>query len=175
LRRALPEAGCFLHADVQTVQWRPDAPFILDVAEFERLIADDRWRMTDDRWSEIRRRPAISYLLSTICHLQAAVDLYRGDLLSGCYDDWIVAERERLHKLCIEALDRLIVLLEGRQDYRTAIGYTQRLVRHEPLDEAAYVRLMRLYTLTGGRVSALRAYQTCVTVSSTNGWPRPTS
>src|SRR5512134_3398088 len=35
LRQALPEADHFLQADAQTLQWRPDAPFSLDVADFE--------------------------------------------------------------------------------------------------------------------------------------------
>jgi DNA-binding SARP family transcriptional activator len=35
LRGGLPDASLFLEAGAQTVHWRPDAPCILDVAEFE--------------------------------------------------------------------------------------------------------------------------------------------
>jgi DNA-binding SARP family transcriptional activator len=35
VRQALPAAEHFLHADGQVVQWRADAPWTLDVAEFE--------------------------------------------------------------------------------------------------------------------------------------------
>ena len=35
LRQALPEADRFLQADAQTLRWRPEAPFRLDVADFE--------------------------------------------------------------------------------------------------------------------------------------------
>ena len=38
LKHALPAADHFVHADTQTVQWLPDTPFTLDVAEFEEAI-----------------------------------------------------------------------------------------------------------------------------------------
>src|SRR5499433_209297 len=39
LRRDLPYADHFLHADKQALRWRSDAPWKLDVADFERAIA----------------------------------------------------------------------------------------------------------------------------------------
>jgi DNA-binding SARP family transcriptional activator len=39
LRHALPDADSFLYADASTVCWRSDAPFQLDVAEFERALS----------------------------------------------------------------------------------------------------------------------------------------
>src|SRR4029079_12010421 len=35
LRQALPDAAQLLAADVNTVQWLADGPFVLDVAEFD--------------------------------------------------------------------------------------------------------------------------------------------
>ncbi len=39
LRRALPNSDSFLDTTVQTIQWRYDAPFSLDVADFEDSLA----------------------------------------------------------------------------------------------------------------------------------------
>lgn len=39
LRQALPEANEFICITSQTLQWRPEASFALDVAEFEAAIA----------------------------------------------------------------------------------------------------------------------------------------
>ncbi|MGH2517700.1 MAG: AfsR/SARP family transcriptional regulator, partial [Ktedonobacterales bacterium] len=39
LRLALPGADTFLVADTNTIRWRPDAPYTLDVAGFERALA----------------------------------------------------------------------------------------------------------------------------------------
>ena len=44
--------------------------------------------------------------------LEHAAGLYRGDLLPASYDDWVVAERERLVVRHQRVLDRLIGLLE---------------------------------------------------------------
>src|SRR5215469_7673521 len=38
LKQTLPEADHFVHTDAQTVGWRPDAPFRLDVVEFEQAL-----------------------------------------------------------------------------------------------------------------------------------------
>jgi predicted ATPase/DNA-binding SARP family transcriptional activator len=141
LRQALPEADRFLYTDAQTLQWRPDAPFTLDVADFE---------------SNAQK--------SSLIALQEAVDLYRGDLLPSCYDDWILPERERLHQRFIEALERLIGLLENKRDYATAISYAQRLLRYDLLHEETYRHLMRLYALNGDQAGVQRTYQECVTV-----------
>jgi len=152
LRQALPEADGFLHTDTQTLQWRAEAPFTLDVADFESALAQaEQAGQTGD---QVALRTA----------LEEAVDLYGGELLPSCYDDWILPERERLSQAFIGALERLILLLEEGRDYRAAIGYAQRLLRHDPLHEATYRRLMRLQALSGDRAGALRTYHTCVTV-----------
>ncbi|MFB0537017.1 MAG: BTAD domain-containing putative transcriptional regulator [Anaerolineae bacterium] len=152
LRHALPDADRFLYADSQTLQWQADDPFTLDVADFESAVAQaEQAEQTGDQ-DTVRKA------------LEEAVASYRGDLLPSCYDDWILPERERLSQAFIGALERLMVLLEDQRDYRTAIGYAQRLLRHDPLHEATCRRLMRLHTLSGDRAGALRAYHTCATV-----------
>jgi predicted ATPase len=87
--------------------------------------------------------------------------LYHGDLWPGCYDDWILPERERLRQTFSEALERLIELLEYERDYPAAVRYTRRLLQHDPLHEATHRRLMRLYALSGDRAGVERVYQEC--------------
>ena len=148
LRRALPDADRFLEATAQTVQWRLDAPFSLDVAAFEDGLA--RAEQAGDG-TTVRAA------------LEGAIDLYGGELLLSCYDDWLLPLRERLHQRYIGALERLIELLEEGRAYEEAIRYGRLLLRRDPLHEAGYRRLMRLYALKGDRVAALRAYHTCAT------------
>jgi DNA-binding SARP family transcriptional activator/predicted ATPase len=151
LRQALPEANLFLHAEAGALQWRPDAPFTLDVADFESALA--RAAQAERAADQVTMRDA----------LEQAAGVYQGDLLPACYDDWVLPERERLRQRFIETLDRLIGLLESQRGYQAAIGYAQRLLRHDPLHEAACRRLMRLRALSGDRAGALRVYHTCAT------------
>ena len=92
------------------------------------------------------------------------MELYRGDLLPSCYDDWVLPERERLRQIFAKTLERLMTLLESERDYRAAIMYAQRLLRHDPLQEVTYRCLIRLHALSGDRTGAARVYHTCATV-----------
>jgi hypothetical protein len=110
LRRALPNPDRFLHADAKTLQWLPEAPFTLDVAEFERAL--DQVEQANDT-------------ANAQALLEQAVDLYQGDLLPSCYDDWIIPERERLRQRFTRALDRLVQSLENQRAYSEAIRHAQ--------------------------------------------------
>lgn len=142
LAGALPQPGRFLDINAQTLQWRTDAPFTLDVDEFEKAVNG----------------------AASATALRAAVQLYRGDLMPSCYEDWIRTERDRLRQVFLNALERLILLLESERDYAGAIDCAQTLLRHDPLHEETYRHLMRLYAVTLNRAGALRTYHTCTTL-----------
>lgn len=148
LRRAIPQADSFLEVGPASIQWRPDGPFSLDVAQFE--LAASRADEGDD--AEVRGI------------LEEAAALYGGELLPGCYDEWTLADRERLRDRNIALLERLTTILEKERDYRDAARYAELLLRSDPLHESTYRRLMRLYSLCGDRARALRVYHTCATV-----------
>ena len=148
LRQALPDADRFLSLEGPTVQWRQDAPYTLDVAAFQQAVS-----RAERAGEEAARRAA----------LERAIELYGGELLPSCYDDWLLPQRERLHQAYIRAMERLIQLLEEEREYDQALRYAQRLLREDPLHEAGYRRLMRLHALSGDRAGALRVYHACAT------------
>ena len=116
LRHALPNPDQFLQADAGSVQWLPDAPYRLDVAEFESAIARAAAVEGTADWRDVCQA------------LQQAAGLYAGDLLPSCYDDWITPERDRLRQQCVTALNRLVYLLERLRDYGPALDHAQRLL-----------------------------------------------
>lgn len=142
LKRALPEDESYLVLETQTIQWNPQVQLVLDVEAFTRL--------TDRTASR--------------ANLQQAVDLYRGDLLLECYDDWIQPEREQLRQVYFNTLNSLIGELEGERDYPGAIVYAQRLVQADPLQENASQWLMRLHAAAGDRARALHVYHSCASL-----------
>src|SRR5258708_32606769 len=155
LRQALPYIDNFLRADRQSLHWQPSHPgasWTLDVQDVEQALASAQQAEQAQDMSAMRQA------------LERAVDLYRGDLLPSCYDEWILPERERVRQLFFQASERLIALLEQERDYDAAITAAQRLLRHDPLNEATYRSLMRSYALRRDRAAALRGYHTCVTV-----------
>lgn len=152
LRRELPEADRCLHIAGASLQWQSDAPVRLDVADFEAALAAA---------SEATGAGVSDRALAT---LQEAVNLYHGDLLPDCYDEWVLAERERLRQHYVAALSQLTSLLESIEKYDQAITYARRLLAQDDLQEKGYRQLMRLYALAGNRAAALRVYHNCATV-----------
>ena len=152
LRRALPNADTFLYTDRQGIQWRPRSPhasWTLDVLDFEQALVH----------AQQAQEPS-----AALHALEKAVALYHGDLLPGCYDEWILPERDRLQQAFLKALERLIALQEEQRDYDAAVSTARRLLGHDPLHEATYRHLMRLYAGSGDPASALRVYYTCATI-----------
>jgi DNA-binding SARP family transcriptional activator len=102
--------------------------------------------------------------------LEQAAELYQGDLLLGftvsepLFEDWLVAERERLREMALEALARLLAHQTKTGRTEQAIQTAIRLLRLDPLQEAVHRRLMRLYARQGRRGAALKQYQACLTV-----------
>ena len=152
LKQTLPEADRFIHADAQTVQWHPEAPYRLDVADFEQACA--RAEAATQQGDLIALRVA----------LEQASALYQGDLLPSCYDDWILPARERLRQAFTGALQGVLRLLERAGQPREALPYAERLVCHDPLREETYRILMRLHAQCGDRAGVLRVYHTCTSV-----------
>jgi DNA-binding SARP family transcriptional activator len=145
LRRALPDPDRFLDVTPRTLRWRVEAPYWLDVAAFAETLARAD-AQTEDQG---------------LAALTDAVEIYRGDLLDGFYDDWVLAEREHLRTRYLVALERLITLLCERGDHARAIAYAERFLHHDPLNEAAYRHLMRLHHASGQQARALQIYHRC--------------
>ena len=102
--------------------------------------------------------------------LKQAIDLYRGDFLDGFaineerFDQFVVGERDRLHRLAIRAHAQLVELQGRRGALDEAIGTAQRSLRLDILQEPMHRMLMRLYLESGDVVEALQQYETCLKV-----------
>ena len=100
--------------------------------------------------------------------LEQAAELYRGDLLLGfsvnepLFEEWLVAERERLREMALAALARLLAQQSKAAGTERAIQTAVRLLGLDPLQEGVHRTLMRLYLRQGRRGAALKQYQVCV-------------
>src|SRR5215469_15146378 len=144
IRQALPVDPTLV--DGEHVAFAAEAVAV-DVSEFEQLARSDD---PDD--------------------LERAAALYQGDLLEGIragsarFEEWLLAERERLHELALEALAKLLGHQMKLGATEPAIQTALRLLSLDPLQEVTHRALMRLYAGQGRRAAALRQYQLCVDV-----------
>jgi DNA-binding SARP family transcriptional activator len=135
-RKILVEDGDFLSLDPALVQ--------VDVAEFEKGLAS-----------------------GTEEGLSRAVSLYRGDFLEGFeldeerFDQWVIAERDRLHRAALRAHSQLVELQarSGKRD--EAIATAQQALRIDPLQETMHRTLMKLYMDSGDLTNAVQQYDVC--------------
>lgn len=139
-----------LRVESDWVSLNPAAELWLDIAVFERAFAAAR---------EIPGRDLEPALAQS---LDAAVQLYQGDLLEGWYQDWCFCERERLQSEYLIMLDKLMGYCEAHQEYEAGLAYGQQVMRYERARESTHRRLMRLHYLAGDRTAALRQYERCV-------------
>jgi len=147
-------AGCtrWLSLGPNRLEWRRELAVDVDVEAFEHAVAQA------DEAEQAHDLPALHEILAQ------ALGEYGGDLLPGCYEDWITPDRERSRQAYARVLDRAISLCEDQGDHAAAIEYAQQRLRHDPLDEHSYGRLMHLHALNDDRISALRVYHACVSM-----------
>jgi predicted ATPase/DNA-binding SARP family transcriptional activator len=136
-------AGAVLIADRTSVRLNPHA-VATDVAEFEAGL------QTAARAGSRTERAQ---------QLTEVVALYRGELLPGCFEDWVLRERERLAEAFLQGLGELIGLLEAGGDLAGAIQWARRGVAADPLREAGQRELIRLLGSVGQREAAERQYR----------------
>ncbi len=97
----------------------------------------------------------------TRANAQTLVELYRGDLLADFYDDWIIAERDRLRARYVETLLRLVQDARSCSEYARAIQLARQVLAREPANERAHQHLMFAYVASGNPAAALAQYDEC--------------
>jgi predicted ATPase/DNA-binding SARP family transcriptional activator len=136
LERSLPQIDGveWIARDDRSVLWNDRAPAWIDVRAFEDAIAD----------------PA---------RLAEACDCYRGELLAGYYDEFVLGERERLRGTYIKALASLTCEARTARDYGAALGFAGKLLAADEWREDTVREWMTAAYESGDRSGALAAYE----------------
>ena len=91
--------------------------------------------------------------------LEQALKLYQGDMLEGFYDDWALDERERLHEIYLQVLERLAQLYKTAGRFSEALDCALRLTNADPLNESGQREVMRIYAALNRPEAALAQFQ----------------
>src|SRR5690606_36420233 len=119
----------------------------VDAVEFERLV--------DARDSASR---------------MAAIDRYAGPLLDGfvvrapAFEEWVVAERQRLHERAVEAMYAAARAAADAGSVDSALDLARRLLRLQPWHEQGSLLAIRMLTNLGERGAAMQQYRTLARV-----------
>jgi DNA-binding SARP family transcriptional activator len=93
--------------------------------------------------------------------VQRLLRLYRGPLLTGESEPWILAPRERLRSAFLRRVAALSDLLQASHQYEALIDLNSRVLDVEPLAEEVYRRLMQGLIAQDRHAEARQIYQRC--------------
>jgi DNA-binding SARP family transcriptional activator len=132
------------------------------------------WRDTktcrvDARVFDVERKAALAAAAAgddhgILRHGAAAIAAYRGELLPGVYEDWLLEARSQLERQCVETCDLVGAARARAGDLAGAIAVARRRIQLQPLEEAGYRTLMELQADQGDRSGAVSTYHHCASV-----------
>ena len=80
----------------------------------------------------------------------------RGELLPGCWDSWLVFERERLRQEAVHLCEACCAAAMTADDTNRAILHALTAVEADPLRESANMWVLRAHLAAGNRAQAVR-------------------
>jgi DNA-binding SARP family transcriptional activator/energy-coupling factor transporter ATP-binding protein EcfA2 len=89
------------------------------------------------------------------------IDLYRGELLPGFYDEWVTLERDRLQAAFHQKMDHLLERLIQVRRWDEVLKWGEQWIRYGFSTEPAYRALMQAYAGMGNRGMVGITYQRC--------------
>jgi predicted ATPase/DNA-binding SARP family transcriptional activator len=91
--------------------------------------------------------------------LTQAVALYRGPLLEGCAEEWVLPERNAREQACLQALETLAAGALAAGDPSAAISHLRQAIALDPLRESAQRALMQALAASGSYAAAELVYR----------------
>ncbi|MFI7608156.1 BTAD domain-containing putative transcriptional regulator [Micromonospora sp. NPDC049366] len=142
-------------ANLRTMLWR-----LHRLTPDPLVVEDDRLTLADGVSSDVAALVAASaVILAGAPATSGGLPLATGELLPGWYDDWVLAERERLRQTRLYALEALAALLttQGRFSEATQVALTA--VQLEPLRESATRALIAVHLAERNIHEAVRRFE----------------
>ena len=145
LRKAINPHTHLVATEGSELAIAPDASLWIDYEAFEKILMDAH-----------RHDPPHRNLL------EQAINLYKDDLLTDIYADWVLLEREHARQQFLTALRQLLQVCQHEGDWPSVIRYALIVLEHDPFQEVGHRALMMAYAASGDRSAAIRQYQQCV-------------
>jgi DNA-binding SARP family transcriptional activator/tetratricopeptide (TPR) repeat protein len=130
---------------------------------------DTQTCLVDVRVFDTERKAALAAAAASddegvMAHGAAAISQYRGELLPGSYDDWLIDARTALERQCADLCDLLSAASKRAGDLTAAVEAARRRIQLQPLEEVGYRALMGLQADLGDRAGAVSTYHHCASV-----------
>lgn len=118
----------------------------LDIENFVR--EQEKSRKADDKEGQIE-------------HLRAAINAYRGPLLSKMDHEWVLVLREKYHQQFIISAENLINLYLKTGKYTQAVALSNRALEEDVFNEVLHRSAMVAYSALDDRSAVARQFEKC--------------
>ncbi len=157
LRKCLngvPPSPPSLITDRQYVRFDPAGPCHSDLTEFCQELPTCTDPLSPGRHE------------SCLARMEQTAGLYRGEFLAGfslpeCgeFENWLLIQRETMHRRALLRLDRLCNCLEPRSTFSRTIPFALRYMELEPWNDKGHRRVIRLLAQDGQEGKALSHHE----------------
>ena len=140
IRKALQEASSaiYLKADDLAIEFDATADYWLDASAMR----------------DVEERGPAEVLIDVLSN-------YRGELLPGFYDEWVVLEREQMQATYERKVACLLELLQQGKRWSDVLDWGEKWIASGQKPEAAYRHLMLAHVAQGDLSKAVATYERC--------------
>ena len=129
-------------------QLNPELIYSIDTEEFENAIAVAEIAKEADDTESFR------------INLEKANELYRGEFMTGVYDDWAEERRPFYAEQHSRILNALAKLAINEKKWSNAIKYANEILQADPYREDAHRLVMQVYAAQGKRAKMKEQFDT---------------
>jgi DNA-binding SARP family transcriptional activator len=133
-------------------QLNPELSYSIDTEEFERAVTEAEKAKREKNAEKFRE------------NLEAAHAVYRGEFMSGVYEDW--AEQRRLYfaEQHSRVLNALAKLAFADKSWSNALKLAHDILTADPFREDAHRLIMKIYAAQGKRSAVVEQFETLQTL-----------
>lgn len=139
--------------------WQPDADYVLYQNECYRLDPLTRIRSDLQQFQQWIARARASEGSARYSSCAQALTHYRGSLLPGSYNEWVLQQREQLLEDWLWAQEEQIVDLLHNERLAAAESQARQVIRIDPSRERAWQMLLQSLRRQNRRAEAARMHQ----------------
>jgi ATP/maltotriose-dependent transcriptional regulator MalT/two-component SAPR family response regulator len=128
-------------------QLNTELSYSIDTEEFENFIA------------EAEKAKKVSDTEKFLENLESAHELYRGEFMSGIYEDWAEEKRNYFTEQFLRVLNALAKIAFKGKKWSNASKYTSEILQIDPFREDAHRLLMKTFAAQGKRAQVLEHFE----------------
>ena len=121
--------------------------YSIDTEEFEAAIAAAEVAKREKNNEQFR------------CELETAHALYRGEFMTGVYEEWAEERRNYFAEQYARVLSGLAKLCFAEKKWSNALKFTGEILQHDPFREDAQRLTMKIYAAQGSRAAVVEQFE----------------